>query len=235
MPIRARCCRTRWPRTRRRSTAHRRTPSSWSTPQARTRALSFTQAELLLVEVALEQGWVVIVPDFLGPKGAFLANELAGHAALDGIRAAINSASFTGISRDPTVAMWGYSGGSLASLWAAELQPTYAPELRTVGAAVGGTVPNITTVVTSVNKNAAAGLIPAGVLGLANQYSELDELLDKHVLPQHRDEFFKARHQCFLANVAQFNSRDVVAMFEDPGLVYTRPTAVRIVGMNNPG
>lgn len=42
--------------------------------------------------------------------------------------------------------MWGYSGGSLASGWAAGLQPNYAPELggNLLGAALGGFVTNIT-------------------------------------------------------------------------------------------
>ncbi|KAM4060460.1 secretory lipase domain-containing protein [Hirsutella rhossiliensis] len=191
-----------------------------------------TEAELLLVEAALEQGWVVIAPDFLGPKGAFLANELAGHATLDGVRAAINSASFTGISNEPTVTMWGYSGGSLASLWAAELQPTYAPELSIAGAAVGGTVPNIATVVKSVNKKGSAGLIPTGILGLANQHPDLDQLLEQHVLPQYRAQFYKPRSQCFMANNNQFANKDVVGMLDDPSLIFRHPLAVTLIAKN---
>lgn len=64
-----------------------------------------TQAELLLIEAALARGWVVIVPDHEGPSGAFLANELAGQATLDGVRAALNSANTTGIAKDPTIAL----------------------------------------------------------------------------------------------------------------------------------
>ncbi|KAF4513199.1 hypothetical protein G6O67_000501 [Ophiocordyceps sinensis] len=194
-----------------------------------------TEAELLLVEAALEQGWVVIVPDFLGPKGAFLANELAGQATLDGVRAAINSASFTGIRKKPTVTMWGYSGGSLATLWAAELQPTYAPELSIAGAAVGGTVPNIATTVKMVNKKESAGLIPAGILGLANQYPELDRLLDQHVLPQHRAGFYKPRSQCLMANLNQFANKDVTGMLDDPSLIFTHPLAVSVINRNRLG
>ncbi|OAA36845.1 Lipase, secreted [Metarhizium rileyi] len=196
---------------------------------------STTQTELLLVEAALEQGWVVIVPDFLGPQGAFLANALAGHATLDGIRAAINSGSLTGISRNPTVTMWGYSGGSLASMFAAELQPSYAPELVIAGAAVGGAVPNITTAVMMLNGQPSAGLIPAGILGLTHQYPELDAVVRRHVLPQFRDEFYKAGTQCLGANSRDFENRDVVGMFDDRHLVYTNPTAVRIISENGLG
>lgn len=58
------------------------------------------------MEAALEQGWIVIVPDYLGPHSAFLANRLSGQAILDGIRATLNSADLTGI-QDPTITMWG--------------------------------------------------------------------------------------------------------------------------------
>ncbi|POR38543.1 Lipase 4 [Tolypocladium paradoxum] len=191
-----------------------------------------TEAELLLVEAALKQGWIMISPDYLGPKAAFLANALAGYATLDGIRAAINSAPFTGISKTPTITMWGYSGGSLASLWAAELQPTCAPDLKIAGAAVGGTVPNITTVVTNINGKADAGLIPPGVIGLSNQYPELGRVVDQHLLPQFRTEFNKAKSQCFLADHTDFANKDVVGMFDDRNLVYTNPIAVRILAQN---
>lgn len=191
-----------------------------------------TEEELLLVEGALEQGWVVIAPDFLGPNAAFLANKLAGHSVLDGIRAALNSNSFTGISKTPTITMWGYSGGSLASMWAAELQPSYAPELKIAGAAVGGTVPNITSVVTSINGKSHAGLIPTGVVGLMNQYAELRPVVEDHLLPQYKEKFFSVRNQCLNADSKEFENQDIVGMFDDRNLVYTNPTAVRIITEN---
>ncbi|KAK2593086.1 hypothetical protein QQS21_009216 [Conoideocrella luteorostrata] len=196
---------------------------------------SSTQAELLLMEGGLEQGWVVIVPDFLGPKGAFLANALSGHATLDGIRAAINSGPVTGISKKPTVTMWGYSGGSVASMWAAELQPSYAPELVIAGAAVGGAVPSITTVVTEVNGKPSAGLIASGVLGLTHQYPELATVVAQHILPQYKSEFYKADAQCLGANINDFANKDIVGMFDDRSLVYTNPTAVKITSANRLG
>ena len=48
---------------------------------------------------------------------------------LNSIRAALKSGKITNIKDDAKVVMWGYSGGSLASGWAAALQPSYAPEL----------------------------------------------------------------------------------------------------------
>lgn len=191
-----------------------------------------TQAELLLVEAALEQGWVVIVPDFQGPKAAYLANKLAGYATLDGIRAALNSAEFTNIASNPTITLWGYSGGSLATNWAAELQQDYAPELRIAGAAVGGTVPDITNVVTTINKGPFAGLIPTGILGLSAEYPELKKVVQDHLRPQASKKFNKAGTQCLAANAAEFLFQDVVGMFDDRRLVYENPTAVKVLKAN---
>lgn len=196
---------------------------------------SVAQGEVLLVEAALEQGWVVIVPDYLGPKGAFLANALAGQAVLDGIRAARNSRAITGIGKNPTVTLWGYSGGSLATLFAAELQPSYAPEVAIAGAAAGGAVPNITTVLGKVDGTGAAGLIPAGILGLAHQYPEVDALIQKHILPQHRDEFYKADKMCLLGNINEFSGKNLSQFVDDPSLLYANPTVVRIAGENDLG
>lgn len=191
-----------------------------------------TQAELLLIEASLEQGWVVIIPDFQGPNAAYLANALAGHATLDGIRAALNSASTTGISEKPTIAMWGYSGGSVATNWAVELQPQYAPELEIAGAAVGGTVPDITSVVKSVNKSFLAGLIPTGILGLTFEYPHLKSVVAEHVKPAYSAKLYKTQTQCFVANVAEFAFQDVVGMFDDPQLIYRDPIITRILRDN---
>ena len=193
-----------------------------------------TQAELLLVEAALEQGWVVILPDFQGPKAAYLANKLAGQATLDGIRAALQSSSITGIQNgsSTTITMWGYSGGSLATNWAAQLQPTYAPELQIAGAAVGGTVPNITNVVTTINRGPFAGFIPTGVLGLSAQYPELKKVIDQHLKPQYVDKFHTVLNQCLVADAAGFLFQDVIGMFDDRNLIYSNPTAVSILNDN---
>lgn len=194
-----------------------------------------TQMELLLIEAALEQGWVVITPDFLGPKASYLANKLAGHATLDGIRAAIQSSSFTGIDQDPTVAMWGYSGGSVATNWAAELQPTYAPELRIVGAAVGGTVPKVSSVVKTINKGPFAGFIPAGIMGLISQYPDLGEIIEKHLKPQYSEKFHSVLTQCLAADAIKFSFDDIHSMFDVPNLILTDETARRILNENDLG
>jgi hypothetical protein len=184
-----------------------------------------TQAELLLIEAALYQGWVVALPDHEGPQGAFLANIQAGQATLDGIRAALNSRNTTGLSENPVITMWGYSGGSLASASAAELQPSYAPELRIVGAALGGTVPSIPPVIEATSGTALAGLIPTGMQGLAHQYPEIAQLLDEQILPEFKQMFEDVKSQCFVPNILDFFNKEVPPMFKDASVIGQEPAA----------
>lgn len=193
-----------------------------------------TQAELILMLGGLENGWIVTAPDFEGTKGAFLANLRAGHAVLDGIRAVLKSGDFTGVSPDAISVMWGYSGGSLASGFAAELQPSYAPELNIVGAAIGGTVPQIYPVLTLANEGPHTGLIPAGIVGLSHEYPEVEELLDEQLLPEKRDYFLRARDQCFGANGKDFEGHDIFSYVKDKD-IFEDPKMQEIMSVNSMG
>lgn len=83
------------------------------------------------IPAALGKGWVVNVPDYEGPLASFGLGVQAGHATLDAVRA-VQSLEF-GCKPDAPSLMWGYSGGSIATEFAAELQVQYAPELNFSG------------------------------------------------------------------------------------------------------
>ncbi|KAI1738441.1 secretory lipase-domain-containing protein [Xylaria scruposa] len=125
---------------------------------------------------ALSRGWYANVPDFEGPIASFGAGPQAGHAVLDSIRAVLSSDTLHAKSHDARYAMWGYSGGSIASTFAAELQASYAPELDFAGAAVGGIVPDLTEVFSKPISNVSA-VIPSGLLGVTAQYPDAREYL----------------------------------------------------------
>lgn len=74
------------------------------------------------ISTGLANGWFVNVPDYEGPLASFTAGVLSGHSTIDSIRAAFNAKHILGLAKDARYAMWGYSGGALASEWAAELQ-----------------------------------------------------------------------------------------------------------------
>lgn len=85
---------------------------------------------------AIERGWVVVATDYPGQGTAgrypYLIGEGEGRATLDAVRAARSLAETHASAR---TWIWGHSQGGHASLWAGELQPTYAPELDLLGVA----------------------------------------------------------------------------------------------------
>jgi len=137
-----------------------------------------TESELGLMMQALQRGWAVVVTDYEGPQNAFTAARLAGHAVLDGIRAA-ETLPGTGLAgRDTPVGLWGYSGGGLATSWAAELQPGYAPELNVAGVASGGTPSDFEAAFRQIDGGMASGLVLLSSTGLTRAYPEMLALLN---------------------------------------------------------
>jgi hypothetical protein len=94
-----------------------------------------SQAEAAVIALYVTAGYVVTVPDYEGTSLDWGAGQESGYGTLDGIRATEN---YLGALSDTQVGMLGYSGGSIATEWASELAPTYAPELNLIGAASGG-------------------------------------------------------------------------------------------------
>ena len=137
-----------------------------------------TEKELGLMMDALQQGWAVVVTDYEGPDNAFAAGRMAGHAVLDGIRGA-EALPGTGLAGPGTpVGLWGYSGGALASSWAAELQPAYAPELHVQGVASGGTPSDLIAAARQIDGGPASGLTLLASVGITRAYPEMLSLLN---------------------------------------------------------
>lgn len=108
---------------------------------------------------------------------------VSGHSTIDSIRAAFHANSTLGwhIAADARYAMWGYSGGALASEWAAELQVQYAPEMNFSGAALGGLTPNVTSVLFSINGGVGVGLAPVSLCGLMFPAVQVGRVTDSFV------------------------------------------------------
>lgn len=65
------------------------------------------------IPTALGRGWYVNVPDFEGTLASFTAGVQEGHATLDSVRAVLSAG--LGVDSGSRYALWGYSGGSIAS------------------------------------------------------------------------------------------------------------------------
>jgi alpha-beta hydrolase superfamily lysophospholipase len=152
----------------------------------RSKALgSISQLELLLIAATVAEGWAVSIPDHEGLHGMWGAPYEPGYRVLDGIRAAMNCERLD-LSPDAPVGLWGYSGGGLASAWAAEMCATYAPELDVVGAVLGSPVGDLGHTFERLNGGLFAGLPALVVAALAHIYPELERVVDEHATEEGR-------------------------------------------------
>lgn len=111
------------------------------------RSNSNSQLEILnYLPLVQTQGWTLLFPDHSGPTSTFAVGRIAAPIVLDAMRAAL-AFEPARLADDTPIGMMGYSGGALATTWAAALQPTYAPELNIVGVAAGGLPANLETTV----------------------------------------------------------------------------------------
>jgi hypothetical protein len=128
--------------------------------------------ESTVIVPALLAGEVVVVPDIEGGKADFGAGPEYGMNTLDSLRAALGS-PVTGLANVAKIGLIGYSGGAIATEWAAELAPTYAPDVnqRLVGAAMGGVLVDPAHNLRYVDGSRLwAGLIPMALVGIARAY-----------------------------------------------------------------
>lgn len=192
------------------------------------------------ISEALGKGWYVNVPDYEGPLASFTAGHMSGYATLDSVRA-VRDASL-GIATDARYAMWGYSGGALASEWAAELQPSYAPELSFSGAALGGLTPNITSVLYAVNAQLETFLVAEGILGLTTQHPAAEEVMLSKLKvsgPFNKTGFLQTRNMTTRQAVFVYAGVDMaqffnggLALLDDPAVVEATNTD-GVMGFNS--
>ncbi|MFF0488944.1 lipase family protein [Nocardia sp. NPDC003482] len=139
---------------------------------------SITQLEWMLVAGALRRGWAVSIADHEGPDGNFGAPREPGYRALDGIRAALRFPPL-GLHADTPVAVWGYSGGGMASSWLVEMAPTYAPEIDLVGAVLGAPVGDPGQVFLRLNGGRYAALPAIVIAAMHRIYPALGRVIDE--------------------------------------------------------
>lgn len=152
------------------SYALRRGASSWGT---------FPPLEFALMAGVLRRGWALSIADHEGLEGRFAAAREPGHRILDGVRAALDFAPL-GLDESTPIGLMGYSGGGMASSWAAEMAPEYAPELNIVGAALGAPVGDPGETFIRLNASFFAGLPAMVVGGLRSGYPGLASVIAEH-------------------------------------------------------
>ncbi|MFC9894272.1 lipase family protein [Nocardia sp. NPDC127579] len=172
--------------------------------------------EIASATAGLTKGWAVALPDPGGIDAHFFTPREMGYATLDGIRAAENFAPLGLAGAATKVAMWGYSGGAIASSWAAELQPAYAPELTIAGAALGAPVVDLFGALRTASGQATAGLVPLGMAAVSKDDPEFAARLDRYLTPFGRQVIAGVANQCVRDVVGQNVFRPVAEYLNVP-------------------
>ncbi|MFF4474685.1 lipase family protein [Streptomyces sp. NPDC001599] len=141
--------------------------------------------EDLSVYRLLLRGVAVVVTDYVGlgttDRLHTYVNRVDGaHAVLDAVRAArsLDSASVTSGSR---VGLFGYSQGGGATAAAAELQPSYAPDVRLAGTYAGAPPADLTEVTKAIDGSDLAGALGWSLNGFLQTEPALRPIADRYI------------------------------------------------------
>jgi triacylglycerol lipase len=176
---------------------------------------SLAQLEFVLVAAALAEGWAVSVPDHEGSRGMWGAPNEPGYHVLDGVRAALASARLE-LSPDAPAGLWGYSGGGLATAWAAEVCADYAPELNLVGAVLGSPVGDLGNTFRRLNGSIYSGLPATVVAALTHMYPDLDRLIDEHATPEGKAMLARLEKMTTMHAVLRLVGKDMATLVDCP-------------------
>lgn len=172
-------------------------------------------AERLIIEAYLLLGYIVASPDYEGPDAAFSPGRLEGTGVLDGMRAVTNFKNTLGLSSDnPMVVGTGYSGGAIATGWAASLQPSYAPELDIKGWVQGGTPANLTGTFLFIDNTLFSGFLPAAIAGISKPSAygaQINPVIDGILTPSGRSKLDFAASNCAIADLVNFAEMSVLS------------------------
>jgi hypothetical protein len=130
------------------------------------------QVESALFGPELLAGRTIVIADTEGEDADFAAGPEYGINTLDSLRAALASPA-TGLSSTRKIGLIGYSGGAIATEWAAELAPTYAPDIdaKLVGAAMGGVLVDPAHNLHYVEGSLSwAGVMPMAIIGVSRAF-----------------------------------------------------------------
>jgi hypothetical protein len=155
--------------------------------------------EAALIATVLARGWAVAITDYqgLGTPGdhTYMVGRALGPNVLDAMRAA-RSLEPGVLPAEGPAAIVGYSEGGVAAAWAAQLQPTYAPDVPLAGVAAGAAAANLEAAGPSLDGSFFSFFIAYGGIGYAAAYPELE--LDPYLTPMARDGIERLRRSSVL-------------------------------------
>ncbi|OQD52000.1 triacylglycerol lipase [Streptomyces phaeoluteigriseus] len=141
--------------------------------------------EDLAIYRLLARGVAVVVTDYTGlgttdRLHTYVNRVDEAHAVLDAVRAA-RSLDGTSLTDGSRVALFGYSQGGGATAAAAELQPTYAPDVPLAGTYAGAPPADLVAVTAAIDGSDLAGALGWSVNGFLESDPELKPIADAHL------------------------------------------------------
>ncbi|MEV3970610.1 lipase family protein [Streptomyces sp. NPDC050698] len=148
----------------------------------------------------LATGAAVVVTDYVG-LGATdrlhtYVNRLdEGHAVLDAVRAA-RALPGTSLTAGSRVGLYGYSEGGGAGASAAELQPTYAPDVHLAGTYAGAPPADLTAVMKGIDGSALAAALGWAINGFVQAYPGMRDVAEANLNDAGRKALADASTMC---------------------------------------
>jgi pimeloyl-ACP methyl ester carboxylesterase len=155
--------------------------------------------EASMMAMCLARGWAVAITDYqgLGTPGdhAYMVGRALGPNVLDAMRAA-RLVCPEQLADDGPTAIIGYSEGGAAAAWAAQVHPTYAPEIDVRAVVAGAAAANVESGGESLNGSFFSFFMAYGGIGYAAAYPELE--LDPYLTPMARERIDMLRESTIL-------------------------------------
>jgi hypothetical protein len=179
--------------------------------------LAFNYEELF-VATMVARGFAIVMTDYdgLGTPGVHTyVNRLAeGQAMLDAGRAAMRLPD-TSLDPHGPVGFWGYSQGGGAAASAAELAPTYAPDVNVVGAYAGAPPADLKELFPYADGSALVGVVGYALNGVIAAYPEAEPAIRERLTPRGDDLLAKTQDQCIAETITKFMFRHVQPYFNE--------------------
>jgi hypothetical protein len=187
-------------------------------------------AETSEMFAAVADGWAVTAPDYEGPRSEFLIAKTEAHGVLDAIRATL-AFKQAELSQHTPVGLWGYSGGSFASVVAAEYQKSYAPDLTLRAIALGGLVGSVRASIADFDGTVFGGAIAMGINGFVRAYPKVN--IGQYLTAAGNAKVLAASHDCISDAVPRYPALSMKDLEKVPNALGL-PSVARMLQENSP-
>ncbi len=164
--------------------------------------------EELFVATMVARGFAIVMTDYEGlgtpSMHTYVGRVAEGQAVLDAARAAMR---LPGTSLDPhgPVALWGYSQGGGATASAAELAPSYAPDLHIVGTYAGAPPADLKVLLPYADGSALVGVVGYALNSVMGAYPEVADAIRSKMTPRGLAMLESVSRQCIGQTVLDFH------------------------------